>query len=563
MSKKIIIVYYNDDSILKKLSKFDEIYCLNQNIYNFLRKSIPKRKLIKCNIKLEDKKKIINKEILFTKKLNSFIKLNSIDSLSSKNIKYLLNEIFRVINNIEIALPKNKNLYLYVDKKILLFEDKFSLINYLMNIFNKKNHTFFSIFPKYNKKYITFFIKLNNLFVNSLLKKKKFYYISSPNYNKIIRSKFILKDYYSITPYPSLEFNLYKVLQIMFHNFFSKNLFMIHNQFFFKLKLKHNFNYSVFSELYQKYIDIIINITKSINLDIKNYIDYKNYHFGIFDNHRPIIQTSYAYNAFNKKKITILIPQGSVSIQKNKFYKYEIDKLANGIAYSDLCTHVVAQSKISFNFLSSLDKDFEIIKNKPIFWNYIEQHQKTKKSYFKFLIASTLKNLRTKNLIYEDSFEFYDLIEQIHNFLREKTLQNIKFVIRFRDNLELKEIDINKFLMPGLLELSDKKSLNDDFRDTDILLSNSSTCIEEALNSFIPIALLSSNGYSHFVNDNLMNIDKYPIFKINYQNLSADIIKITKSINANQHKYHLFNRYIWTDENQSFRNFLNGYKFIS
>ena len=93
--------------------------------------------------------------------------------------------------------------------------------------------------------------------------------------------------------------------------------------------------------------------------------------------------------------------------------------------------------------------------------------------------------------------------------------------------------------------------------DTDLLLSNSSTCLEEALNSYIPVGLFSSIGYSHFNNDNLIKIGEFPILEFNYLKLSSEIPKNLNILNRNKNNKELFNKYIWNKRDNSFTSFIN------
>ncbi len=553
---KIIIVYHYDKMAKIKLDKFDKIFCLNQNIYNILSNRNLIDKLIKCDLNYSQKIKIINQEKIFTKKLNNFCNLSNFHELLKYNIIYLTTEIFRIINNIDSNLPDNKKLYLYYKNNIYNFKNKKLLVSFLINLFDKENSTIFGLFPNSTHPNNNNFKKLNNFIIQWKLKRRPFYYVSSSNHNSIVK-KYLKKNYYSLNIYPSFNINIFNYIKIFFNNIFKNDLIFINTI----QKLESNYYKYKFSDdyngIYLQYIKNIRLLTDSTIHNLKPILNLNTYNFGVFDNTRPIIQSTVGFLS-KKDKPSILIPQGSVSRQFKKSFKYEVDRMSNGIAHSNFCTHVISQSKIHFNYLNSLNRNFCLIKNQPIFWKFSRNKKKFNgNNKLKFLIASTLKNLRTKNLMYEDSFEFYNLIKKLSLFLQNNNLSNVKFFIRFRESHELKKEDILPFILKDSLELSNISSLTEDLSDTDLLLSNSSTCLEEALNSYIPVGLFSSIGYSHFNNDNLIKIGEFPILEFNYLKLSSEIPKNLNILNRNKNNKELFNKYIWNKRDNSFTSFIN------
>ena len=166
-----------------------------------------------------------------------------------------------------------------------------------------------------------------------------------------------------------------------------------------------------------------------------------------------------------------------------------------------------------------------------------------------------MKNLRTKNLMYDDSFEFYEMLSFLYSFLKSTNLNNIKFLIRFRSSNELSISDISHFQIKNKLEISNNISLVEDLSLADILLSNSSTCLEEALYSKIPIGLFSNTGYSHFTEANI-KINTYPIFKIDINNLHYEIPIVINAVNKERTKN--FSKFIWDEKLNNFHKFISS-----
>lgn len=553
-----LIVYYSDDKIINHIKKDDNIYCLNRTSYNFFKKKDLINPIFKCELSYEQKKIIIQEEKNFTQILKAFCNSNKICEINRYNIIYNCTELFRIIKNIEHSIPNINDLCFFSDNEIINFNNKNDFIHNLIIIFKKSKIGFFSLFPlkkyKYNY-FLNFLISFNDKMIKFFLKNKKSFFINSfYQLNRLNKYRDI--NLHAFTIYPVFDPKIFKVVKILFYNFFSKSRYIF---------IPENTNYNddlIFDDLKIEYKLIIIeyiistyNHTQSIIKTFNKYLLSKNFKFSISCNHRPIIQSTVAQLCKNFGISTILIPQGSVSIQRKYPYNYELDRMSDGIGYSNYATHIVAQSKISNEFLNQIvnDKKISILKNYPLLWNYSNSLESYKDDKFTFLLASTMKNYRTKNLMYEDSFEFFDLLKHIYKFIKNNKVLNIKFLVRFRGNEELKINDVKDFEIPNYLEFSSNSLLIDDFKISNILLSNSSTCIEEALNSYLPVGLISKIGYQHIFESKSILLDKYPLYKLDCFNLKKDIPRIVNSIKKNKQKSKFGNFIYDKDEDNFFR----------
>ena len=188
----------------------------------------------------------------------------------------------------------------------------------------------------------------------------------------------------------------------------------------------------------------------------------------------------------------------------------------------------MVQSHQAFLFYKKFFGQKKLIKTNPIMWGYSKLNNNNNKNndegIFTVVIADTIKKFYTIPYIYEDSFGYLNNIIEILDKLEE--IDNIKKIIKFRPDQSLSIILINEIVKKYTnTVVSTKESFLDVIKDADLLISHSSTTIEEALNLNIPVGLyMGKNHYQH-ITSNKNNNNKY-IFYLNKDNIKDILNKL-------------------------------------
>ena len=144
---------------------------------------------------------------------------------------------------------------------------------------------------------------------------------------------------------------------------------------------------------------------------------------------------------------------------------------------------------------------------------------------FTILHASTFKIFGARHWIYENSFEYIDNI----NFLIKKISQipNIKLIIRYRENIDnyyntTKNLILNS---PNVEIKLGGSNLYQDIMKSDLVISYSSTVIEESLYLKKPVALFGNDHYRHipYSNEVPKNNKIKPVYSLNRDNFDKMI----------------------------------------
>lgn len=560
MNNKIAVIYNFDDKAKEVLVDYQKIYCLTHKVYSQMDDDFFNNKIIKCILPTSAKNKIIDEETIFKNKVLQICNKIFLNNCITYNIQDILIDIFRIIKNIEYSLEENDDIWLYNDYSIRQYKKKEELISELIIFFYNKKLSIFNIFENDRNSLIKkFLINFNNQLIKLKNINRELYCIDSiKNYKKIF--KFNKNNLSFISFYPKIRPSLKQILKVFIFNFINKNSIILLGSKDIEttvLKISKTNKFAEYDDILNFFFNKIYRVTNEILFTLEKYYQDMKITYSIADNHKPILQSCVAYLTSKYNRKNILVPHGSISLQTKKYFKDEVNSRAKGIVYSNYDTFVVAQSKIAFDYICKKIDRNKIIINQPLLWSYVPSiaQSPNKDKVFTFLIASTMKDLRTKNLMYDDSFEFYEMLNFLHLFLKSTNINNIKFLIRFRSSNELSFSDISHFQIKNKLEISNNISLVEDLSLADILLSNSSTCLEEALYSQIPIGLFSNTGYSHFTEANI-KINTYPIFKININNLHYEIPIVINAVNEEKTKS--FSKFIWDEKLNNFHKFISS-----
>ncbi len=518
------IVYLTKDAklIVKTNQKIERLIVLNPDCYEILKvkyKNLVKPSVYYKPFKITERliyyekkvreilknKNLINKDFVketFIFQLMNILSSTEFINLSIKNerTKYWTlvdkNKIIKKKNNNEVLLIIIKNI---ITNQVGQFELKrqrkqkfkwvLKLINDLIFKFAKKNKIWFTGnnygFPKISK----------NIYENNkdcsifyLFSDKKYIIIKSIiSLLKIIRGK---KEIIGIEPLVDenrfYRSKINKILELLLDN----ELLSIKN-------------------ILCEYLSEICDYTNNIN----NYLDKIIYNTKpklLIAHHLYFMEAVALGSIFKNYNLPCyILSHGSHRSSNNEFCNFELKRHANGLLYSKFASHIFVQNLGGIKLLKSIsEKNKSIFKNKklintqPIMWGEkIINSKKEIKKEFVFLHASTFKVLSVRNLIYENSFEYFDNIINLSKAFDK--LNNTKLIIlvknlpecscqTLKDNLKKYK---NVFIKSS--GTGDRGSFIDYLNKADCLISYSSTTIEEAIYNNIPVGIINFSGNNH------------------------------------------------------------------
>ena len=247
----------------------------------------------------------------------------------------------------------------------------------------------------------------------------------------------------------------------------------------------------------------------------------------------------------------ILISHGSHVLHNEKYSMKEHDILANNILTSDY-EELAVQSPLARRMALLKKNEKNVINIDPVIWGSIIDKAPKENGIINVVHAGTLKYRHQRRFIYETADEYLSAIMEIAKAV--KKLENIRFTIKIRPqdyelNLNSLKFFINQISNNVIIET--EKPFNEVLSKTDLLISFSSTTIEEALVNKIPVVLYGGNGrYSHIPLNPFKkgNEIQNPIIFINDKNLLNEYFiklnKLTSSFHVSREK---FDPYVFKD----------------
>lgn len=536
------------------IKEFNSINIGIKNIFLFNKKL--KYRLKKKNINFS--KFDANKEVEIQEKISLELKevyyqfianLENINNLpkylkeNTVNIFFLYSFSFLSILK---SLDKDKKYSLIIDNKLKIFDDTKKFITTLAEKFyKKKNQGFFEYIKQSRISFFkNFILKINLNLLIFFLNKNKVIFLSGAKLSKKIIKLNENKNIKVIEVKSYFDFKFYHFLLNLFNSF----ILLKNKTFYFAPRLAHQntLNTPSFGSLLAgiknndlKLIEqLIINNLEIYSLkqfifskDIEHIISKLKSDIFITDQLRFDISTVFADIFKTNRKRVVLVPHGSLSKPDSQISEFINLICGRGLVYSPLSTHVIAQSKISYEAIKYHDKNINILKSKPILFGdeYIFP-LKEKKNTFTFLHASTPKSMSKWPWIYESYNEYMDNIDFFINTV--KKFNNIELIIRFREGPEFQYEDFKKFLdikKDNHIKLSDNKKFADDLSISDCLISFSSTSIEEALFNNKKVLIHSNYKKYHHINYKFTN--EANIFYSDKNTLEKQIDEILKNKN--------------------------------
>ena len=525
----------------------------------------------------KEKEEIITRSKTIIDKIDKENKIFKNNISLYKTIYHFLYIILNGLQYIDKIVPNNYE-YVYFENQWKQNKNKDKILTLIANFYSEKKVGVFKIPQNENIKF-KFLINLyNKHLINSSKNKEKFLYAAT-NYGFKNIFKLVYKRFDNVENF---------VLQRSTKNTFLSCIKNIINIYIFKNK-----NYKILylipdkKDIYQKNLKInnLINkildkktiihsnnislIVQNLNNYIENNIDQN---FEILKKLNPkkflchhIRWGDNLITSSNLNKLNIpvyLISHGSHSINDNDIINKEVLIHLSDMLISPHANKLIIQSPITNHCLKNFDLNYSIFKSKPIMWAFKNFQNKTKnKKTFTILHASTTKVFSTRPFMYETSHEYLKGLKKLCEVIER--IKNTKLIIRFRPT---EEIDLHTVTK----ELSKYKNISiitggdfiEDLNNSDLLVSYSSTTIEEALYLRKPVLLYGgSNDYIHIskkFRGNLANNGRNIIFH-NNNNLFKLLSDIKHDFYNKPVLNSEINQYIYNTKNTDNYDFINNF----
>jgi hypothetical protein len=491
---------------------------------------------------------------------NQWIEIN-------KNRQKILNKINQLDAN-EAILEGFKNLltplissYYYIN---LLFKtncDNYFINNYKLIKLNSKNKELIYqniltinsqiklVRDKKLSQLFPYLILLINKIIFILIKKKNYIYIQDKTYgfqNLINEIKKNASKKYLFIRFASIsELNFLKSLSSLFKLIFLRNddqiticvpiIFKqnLNNE---EIKLTKVFKFldKGFNNIMLKSLAKYTYYMKNYNINLtENVIKYINPSSSIFHNIKWDESVLVASNLNNINVNVFLMSHSSHPFTKNRKSFFFLKDLSQGMLFSKYATYNVLQSENalkSFRYFFPGKKNFLL--SKPLMWGYKKSSKISKNNNLKILHAGTFKPFGLRPWIYENSNVYFIRLKKLINVISEMPDTNLS--IRRCENFEFDNNAYDK-----LLNIKDYNNINyssdisfvDEMNLSDVLISFSSTTIEEALIMNKKVIILCDKvSHKHFPESGNL---KY----LYYEDLNKKkLLKIIKSFNSNKIK---------------------------
>lgn len=206
---------------------------------------------------------------------------------------------------------------------------------------------------------------------------------------------------------------------------------------------------------------------------------------------------------------SVLISHGSHILHPNSYALYEHEMMARAILVGDYKFFAVQSPFARDLAIGMTDDPSKIICIEPILWGKkINKQSRKDRKQLTIVHAGSFKLRHNRWYIYESADEFLQGVLDLCEIISK--LPNLKLILKLRPDSELSLETIMKFIPSASnISVETEKSFLEVLKITDLLVSFSSTTIEEALNNKIPVLLYGGAGrYSHIPCTPFSNNDK-------------------------------------------------------
>lgn len=547
--KKIFISYDIDDFKGFVSNKYDEIVCLNITTFLFAKNKFKNIKISKYLID-DNTKKNLMKHIITNEKNKKKIKLNF-----GVNLEYI-NDIFNYYYNYYYRSKLYYTNLQFIDgDKFSKLKNKIVKLNIFSNLADFLHVKFIDESRAlYNLKKLSliknYLLIIINKIIFYLLKNKKIVWTTSRDlaFNNFILDNLSYKNYIfiglnDIANYDKPILRSFKnLLDLIFYNNKTLEIFI---PYFYKNNLPNTFlDNEICNENIKYYFHSIIKLAINNYRYLNKYITNLNSHLFIGDHCRSISSLALIYLSKNYNFNTYLFSHGSHVLNlSNLINSHESLDLAYRMTYHPKIDFIISQSKFCTEFLNSNYPSKKLIYSKPIKWKKKTSMKMNKNNNsINILYAPTIKRLNIRFWMYEDSFELYENLKFLINFTKCNTSVNL--IIKMRSNEEFSMALVkDSFHDHERVKFIDSGDITNFFEWSDIVLSYSSTVLEEAMLNYKKIGILSSsNRYFHF--PKLQYNKMKEIHYFDYNNFSIKINKLLinqKNNNSNINDYYYEN----------------------
>ena len=228
---------------------------------------------------------------------------------------------------------------------------------------------------------------------------------------------------------------------------------------------------------------------------------------------------------------SVLISHGSHVYHRDKYAARENMILARNILVGDY-RYFAVQSPLAREIALRMTEDgARIVNIKPSLWGSNVDRSSHKKDGLTIVHAGTLKLRHNRRYIYETADEFVqglqDLIEAVAPFPR------LRLILKIRPDIYELSMETMKALLPkaGNVIIEADKPFLEVLKEADLVVSFSSTTIEESLSNKVPVLLYGGHGrYAHIpvepFSDTNGDIDRAVTFVKDQQDLKQYMAKL-------------------------------------
>ena len=261
-----------------------------------------------------------------------------------------------------------------------------------------------------------------------------------------------------------------------------------------------------------KGIDLADILTEKVKSDLRPYL--LGVHFQAFGLGQmlAVLRPTYVISQMNlevygalgeiTKKLNIssvLISHGSHILHEDKYAAREHDQLARNILAGHYRYSAVQSPQARTVALKMLGDPGRLVNIPPTLWGRkIQKKGTTKRSKLTVVHAGTLKMRHNRRYIYETADEYVKGLKELCEAVAGR--QRIQLVIKFRQNDYELTLEALKRYLPVAKNviIETERSFEKVLSEADLLVSFSSTTIEEALSNNVPVLLYGGGGrYSH------------------------------------------------------------------
>jgi hypothetical protein len=558
-----VLAFDIDDTkkIVKKLKdKKKKILALTPNAFEILKSNKFENIITPHEISKNLHQNLAEDNIRFRDQLNYTLKKNKNVIFSDESFQNIIIQCFSTLNFFSITLKKNSFYYLFLDNKFEL-NSKNQTYHKLIDLIILKKYGIFKINKNNSKKF--FYLKrIINDFLFFFIKKKKIIFNFLGNKKKLSYSKKSLEITFGSLSNSYIA-NFYLIGKSFFQFFVNDNIKIIFPEVSRKknFKLKEDLesflsllNFEVIGNKNGKLINFLYeNIL--YEWEIKNFLEkrFKNLDLKyLFADHLTWMDPFCVASFLNDKKLPVFLSShGMIDLNENKYEKNELVSLATGLCFSKYASTVIAQTPMA-NQVSNkfLDKyNYNIIKTHPIAYNGFRSKKNSKKKTVNILFAGTYKVFLSRPYIYQDSFEFYQMIKKL--ILVFRNLKNVNLVLNIRTNDEIDNFFLKRLVQKDLnIKFFFNANIEKLMQESDLLITNFSTLIDEYSYLNKPVIILRDflryESYKDLYLGEIKNELLNPIYYLTYEELHSEIIdileKIKKDVKVNKP------RHIWSIE---------------